>query len=201
MQFRGEQLHRILISQTNPVNFCDASGVVLATLPNPKESIAELASSSGYTLEEFHAYLQSGFYGVGSKRRIRYIQATSPNVWGAGWRGGSRTTRPLRADASCGRYTEGQLMGSPRALREHIPSPGPVQRPKFASCPPAALADQDITGLAECLRLSRTPDGAPLNAKPAPAGLFPLVPTNKPIGDLNGPPSPELRSARRNKAH
>jgi hypothetical protein len=54
---------------------------------------------------------------------VKYIELLPGAPWrpAAGWRGGSHTTRPVRADQTTKRYRDGQLMGNPRFLREHKP--------------------------------------------------------------------------------
>jgi hypothetical protein len=130
------------------------------------------------------------FVGVGNKKRIRYIQAANPSVWGAGWRGGSHTTRPIRADASCRQHNVGQLLGSSKTLREHVPCPGVARRPGFASCPPVRVADDDVRGIGDAARLGREP-GLSQTVLPANPVVFPVVPTGDPIDTqkLNGPVS------------
>lgn len=175
MQFVGVALLRILQKQKEPIMLCDAAGV-----PVPNKIDASAAVELGLT---------SGFVGIGNKKRIRYLQATNPRVGGCGWRGGSHTTRPVRADGSCAAHAAGQLLGNARCLREHIPSPGPTSRPKFASCPPVGVPENQVRGIADFLRLNRKPDGVPASAKPARTDRFPRVPISSPIDTqkLNGP--------------
>lgn len=101
MQFRGEALGNILRSQVEPVLLCDQAGV-----PFGKHAASRCAET---------LHLERSV-GIGNRRRIRYVQ--EEGVGGPGWRGGSHTTRPMRADSSCRVYVEGQRMGQ---AREHIP--------------------------------------------------------------------------------
>lgn len=98
MRFFGEELLRILCEQQQPVMVCDAAGVPFKTV-HPKEAVLSFAISQ--------------FVGIGNRRRIRYIQAVSPSVWGAGWRGGSRTTQRIR--------NEQGVIIAPRPYIEHRP--------------------------------------------------------------------------------
>lgn len=99
MRFEGEALVDILRSQTEPVLLCDATGAPFAT-----KSGAELGCSPDDL---------KGVIGVGNKKRIRYLQAVSPSIWGAGWRGGSRTTRRVPILNEQGQKVTGLL------IREH----------------------------------------------------------------------------------
>lgn len=98
MRFEDEALIlAVLRNQTQPVQICDAAGVPFMTV-NP----AAIYDASLPRDERLDAITDSlrmgGFFARGNKKRIRYIQAKSPRVWGAGWRGGSHTTQRIRND-------------------------------------------------------------------------------------------------------
>src|ERR1039457_981940 len=138
MRFEGERLLKILRLQLEPVLLCDAAGVPFASVPSLKIHAQEI----GVAPEEM-GLRQRGLFGIGSKKRIRYLQASNPTVWGGSWRGGSHTTRPVRADGSCKEHVSGQLLGT-RALREHVPCPGTASRPVLGSCPPVAIDRKSV---------------------------------------------------------
>jgi hypothetical protein len=94
MRFEGDNLISILRQQTVPLMVCDAAGAPVTTVPNPNEASERFAR---------------GFFGVGNKKRIRYVQALNPSVWGAGWRGGSHTTVKVPA-----RNGAGDAVSAPR---------------------------------------------------------------------------------------
>jgi len=115
MRFEGEALRKILRHQNQLVQLCDAAGVPFRTASAAEACEASLAGEQ--RLDAVDSRVRTGgFFGVGNKKRIRYLQAINPSVWGAGWRGGSHTTRPARADQTCRNYKPGQVMGF---LREH----------------------------------------------------------------------------------
>jgi hypothetical protein len=96
MRFEGQELTAILRNQVKSVLFCDAAGVPIDRDPNPRESLKEYAAELGRLPEEIG--LQPGFFGIGNRKRVRYVQAKNPSVWGAGWKGGSHTTQGVRND-------------------------------------------------------------------------------------------------------
>lgn len=108
MQFRGRELIGILRQQAEAVTLCDRAGA-------PFEVVEAGAFVTSLSKPERDC---GGLVGIGSRRRIRHIRAINSNVWGCGWRGGSHTTRPVRADATCRVYAAGQRMGN---LREPVP--------------------------------------------------------------------------------
>lgn len=101
MRFEGEELLAILRNQKQAVQLCDAAGA-------PFVVVAPAIVCS--FVEGLRA---DGFFGVGNKKRIRYVQAKSPRVWGTGWRGGSHTTQRIRNDW-------GVIISPPRHV-EHRP--------------------------------------------------------------------------------
>ena len=112
MRFEGEALLDILRRQTEPVLLCDAAGAPFARI----KSIGALALELGCSCDILQARIESGVIGVGNRRRVRYLQAVSPTVWGAGWRGGSHTMRPVRARG-------GRVLGPRKSHLEHVPLP------------------------------------------------------------------------------
>lgn len=53
---------------------------------------------------------------------VKYLKLRNNAPWrplAKSWRGGSKTTQPVRADSSCRTYGTGQLMGISKLLREH----------------------------------------------------------------------------------
>ena len=109
MRFEGQALLDVLRRQTEPVKLCDAAGAVFGYI----ESIGGLAARLQCDVRSLRVRIEAGIYGIGTRRRIRYLQAKSSHLWGGGWRGGSRTTRPLRADQTCSVHAPGQLMNAP----------------------------------------------------------------------------------------
>lgn len=97
MRFEGEAMLAVLRDQTQPVQICDAAGVPFVTVIPAAIFDASLSRDDRH--DPIADGLRSGgFFGVGNKKRIRRIQAKNPSVWGAGWRGGSHTTRRIRND-------------------------------------------------------------------------------------------------------
>ncbi len=107
MRFGSDDATKILRQQTVPVMVCDAAGAPIIIVPNPKQDFEKLAHEIGCEVDQVH--VQRGFIGVGNKRRIRYVQALNPSVWGAGWRGGSHTTIKVPA-----RNAAGDAVSAPR---------------------------------------------------------------------------------------
>jgi hypothetical protein len=66
--------------------------------------------------------IERGWADPIGERSVKYLKLRKNAPWrptAKGWRGGSKTTQPVRADSSCTTYGQGQLMGNSRLLREH----------------------------------------------------------------------------------
>ena len=114
MRFEGPRLAAILREQTKSISICDAAGMPFRVCSGLKE----FAEALGCQPEKIEFSLR-GFFGIGNARRIRYVQATSPTVWGPGWLGNSRTTRPTLADGR-GKRMKGQRLGASKATCGHL---------------------------------------------------------------------------------
>jgi hypothetical protein len=66
--------------------------------------------------------LERGWADPIGEHSVKYLKLREKAPWkplAKSWRGGSNTTRAVRADRTCKTYGAGQLMGNPKLLREH----------------------------------------------------------------------------------
>jgi hypothetical protein len=103
MRFSGADLRAILAGQHSTIDVRDGNG-------GPKMiSVPVDLALKGIDIDKY--------FGVGSRVRIRYI---APITERCRLNAGSQTTKPVRSDGALGIRLVGQLLGSPRTLREFI---------------------------------------------------------------------------------